>query len=94
MVIAGGGNDRYNLLPGSGAQVLLLGTGADTVFAYSGAATVDGNAGGKLILLGDGANLVSTHPDAAGPAASKDCSDISGASSRSSVMPCASPRSS
>ena len=47
-----------------------------------------------LILLGDGANLVSTHPDAAGPAANRDCSDISAASSRSRAMRCASPRSS
>jgi len=60
-VIAGGGNDRYDILGGAGNQVLLLGTGADTVYALAGNDTIDGNDGGKLILLGSGDDLVISH---------------------------------
>jgi hypothetical protein len=51
-VIAAGGDNTLFQKAGAGDQVFLLGTGADTIFALSGNATVDGNAGGKLMFLG------------------------------------------
>ena len=63
-VIAGGGNNRYEQLGGAGDQTFLLGNGADTIFAF-GNATVDGNAGGKLILLGAGNDLILSHATSA-----------------------------
>ncbi|MCX7381154.1 MAG: hypothetical protein NT133_07000, partial [Alphaproteobacteria bacterium] len=63
-VLAGGGNNRYEQLGGAGDQTFLLGNGADTIFAF-GNATVEGNAGGKLILLGAGNDLVISHASAA-----------------------------